>query len=278
MIQETGPFPGDPHWPANRQNYVPPLTEYFFELKKFLQTTKQQLPVAIVAAVFGVMNVAFGQVAFRLVVALGFSLVTVASTHYEVTMLWPEFNVAAQLFIAAEVALITSWIVYQSFQGAKLILGFLFGMLISALLEAALHTENWPINFSVGWYSAWALIGVLAFTIFEKYTMALLTPVVGGFCLASSIGYFMMYATSCSPHHPKWLHPMGDCWLDFAASLLGSHKPAGVFGTIQTQGFLTPTIDLDKVFGRLLWLTIFYIGMKLQWSLAKKVAPKKFVK
>jgi hypothetical protein len=279
MIQPKyeGPEPGEPHWPANRQDYVPPLTEYFFQLKTWLETTKEQMPVVGVVVVFGFINVVFGQAAFRLVVALGFALVTVASTHYEVMMIWPDLTVAAQLFILAEVALLTGWIVYQSFQGAKMVLGFLFGMLISALWEATLHTENWAPNFSVGWYSAWALIGVLMFTALEKYTMAVLTPVVGGFLLSSSLGYIIMFATYSSPHHPTWMHPEGDCWLDFAGALLGSQKPAGVIGTIETPGFVTPSINVDKVLGRLLWFFIFYTGMKLQWKLAK-VAPKKFLK
>eukprot|EP00746_Dinoflagellata_sp_MGD_P162951 gnl/MRDRNA2_/MRDRNA2_90725_c0_seq1.p1 gnl/MRDRNA2_/MRDRNA2_90725_c0~~gnl/MRDRNA2_/MRDRNA2_90725_c0_seq1.p1 ORF type:complete len:362 (+),score=67.57 gnl/MRDRNA2_/MRDRNA2_90725_c0_seq1:66-1151(+) len=276
MIQK-GPAPGDPHWPANRQDYVPPLAQYFFDLKMWMETTKAQLPIAGVLAIFGFVNVLFGPAAFRIVVALGFSLVTMASTHYEVMMLWPDLNMPAQIFIIAEVAALTGWIVYQSFTGAKMVLGFLFGMLVSALLEAALHTEHWPANFSVAWYSAWAVFGVLMFTVLEKYTMAFLTPIVGGFLLSSSLGYVIKFASN-HPNHPVWMHPAGDCWLDFAGALLGSHKPAGIFGVIQTPGFVVTSFNLDTVLGRLLWLLIFYVGMKLQWRFAKGsnyVAPAK---
>lgn len=274
-IGPTKSMPGNPTWPMNRQDYVPPFTKYVFELKNLLETWDKQWVVAAGVGALGIVNVAFSQAAFRIVVTLGFSLVTVASTHYEVTMLWPGLDKPAQIFIAAEVTLLTAWIVYQSFVGAKTILGFLLGIFISALLEHSLHTEQWPASYSVAWYSGWAIIGVLSLTTFEKYTMAVLTPILGGFLLASSIGYLIMYSMMQAKGHPNWVHIHGYCWLDFASSLLVSQKPAGIFGTIQTPGFLVPSVDIDKVLGRLLWFAIFYTGAKWQWYLAKKPEKKK---
>merc|ERR1719428_1814502 len=71
--------PGEPHWPANRQDYVPPLMQYFDQLKTWLQTTKQQLPVVGVVAILGFVNVVFGPAALRVVITLVFSSTTVAS-------------------------------------------------------------------------------------------------------------------------------------------------------------------------------------------------------
>merc|ERR1712224_856208 len=71
-------------------------------------------------------------------------------------------------------------------------------------------------------------------------------------------------------HIPNWLQIHGGCWLEFAGALLGGEAPAGIFGTYATKGFVVPSIDVDRVLGRLLWFVIFYNGFKWQWTRAKK--------
>jgi len=282
VAAEPQEAPGAAHWPASKSAYVPPLEGYFSQLSIWLQTVNQQWAVATVAFAFGLLNLLYGVASYRLVLTIGFTLVSAASAQYEVTLIWPDLHVLEQIFIVAEVGLLTALIVYMSIPGCNTILGVMLGLSISALLEVILHTENWHLNAAVIWYSVWGVIGVLLLTFFQKRTLAVLTPSVGGFLIASSIGYFVKFAVwkmlqQPHPDVPDWLvnekNIHGDCWLDFAGALLGGAKPAGIFGTYHNENF---TVNIDRALGRLFWLWLYYAGMKFQWKKEKEMKEKSF--
>jgi len=280
-IQETGAAPltesllGDPaeaHWPASRSAYVPPLVEYFHELKVFLNAEKPQWMVAAVAGAFGALNLASGPTSFKTTLLVGVGLMGAASGQYEATLLWPSLNMVQQIGIAAAAGLLSAFIVFQAFHGALTVLGFLLGLGITVLLEPYFHTELWPLNVSLGWYSAWGLIGVLLITFFQRHTLSLLTPCLGGFLLSSCLGYLVQRG-ALSSHQPgtnvpDWMAIHGDNWLDFADALLGTTS-AGVFAIHATPGFVYDTVDIDRCLGRLLWFVLFYMGWKFQWKIAR---------
>jgi len=270
--------PGDAHWPASRSAYVPPLVEYFYELQVFLRSWPNQWQVAVVAGVFGMINLVNGPISFKMMILAAFSLVGAASAQYEAKLLWPSLNVAQQIAIAAEGGLLSGFVMFRSIQGATTLLGLLFGLSITVLLEPFFHTELWQLNMSLGWYSAWALMGVLLLTFFQRRTLSLLTPCLGGFLLSSCVGYLTQIAVWCSFHQPNskappdWVIFHGDCWLDFAGALLGTSS-AGIFGITPTPGGVAimghQTLDLDRCLGRLLWFVLFYVGLKYQMSQAR---------
>jgi len=285
-IQETRVAPltesllGDPaeaHWPASRSAYVPPLVEYFHELKVFLNAEKPQIMVAAVAGAFGVLNLASGPTSFKTTLLVGVGLMGAASGQYEATLLWPSLNMVQQIAVAALVGVLSAFIVFQSINGAMMILGFILGLGITVLLEPFFHTEQWPLNVSLGWYSAWGIMGVLLLTFFQRRTLSLITPCLGGFLLSSCLG-FLVHEVAMSPYKPNsaqtqptppaWEAFHGDCWLDFAGALLGNAR-AGIFGIVSTPGFVFETVDVDKTLGRLLWFVLFYMGAKFQWKIAK---------
>jgi len=267
--------PGAAHWPASRSAYVPPLLQYFQDFHVYLKTMNKQWAVAGVAAALGLLQVVTGPTSFKTVVILGFSLMSAASAQYEATLVWPQLNIPQQIFVSAAAALVAAFVVYNSLDGITTVVGFLFGLAISALVEPLFHTELWKLDQSIAWYSAWAVVGVLLFTQFQKYTLALLTPAVGGFLLSSSIGYFTMlaaWAAEQQPHNnlPQGLDIRGDCWIDFAVALLGQDYSVGIFHSVATPGLAVPSVEPDKVLGRVLWFLIFYLGMKRQWINAKR--------
>jgi len=270
------PSPADAgvaHWPASRTKYVPPLVEFFHEGFAWLKSTDQQVAVAGAAGVFGLLNVVNGPHSFKIVLMVGLALLAAASAQYEAKLVWPGIATQQQLFVAAYAGLLTARMAYDSIQGAVTIVGFLFGLGISALLEPFFDTSIWSLNASVVWYSVWALVGILSFTCFQKYTLAFVMPTLGGFLLSSCLGYFIMVVFQQQPHssQPPWMVIQGNCWLDFAGALVGGGAPAGIFGTLKTPGFdLASSIEPDRVLGRLLWFLFFYVGMKRQWNLGNR--------
>lgn len=272
--------PGKAHWPASRSDYVPPFAEFVYELKIYLETMNMQWAVAAVAAAFGIFNLLSTQTSFKTHLTLGFALIGAASAHYEVTMIWPQLNMILKLVVAAEASLLTGYIMYQSFTGAKMICGLILGLSISYFLEQFLQTETWPLKYAAGWYSAWAFIGILMLTVLAKYTLAILTPCLGGFLLSSSIGFFVKlavfnYSASPGANIPHWIQMHGKCWLDFAGALLGGEAPAGIFGTVATPGFAIQSVDADRILGRILWFVLFYTSAKWQWKQARGQAAAK---
>jgi len=263
--------PGAAHWPASTSAYVPPLVQYFTDLDTYLRTMEKQYLVAGAAGLLGVLQLVHGPASFQIVLLTIFPLMAAASAQYELTLVWPSVNVQQQVAVAAGAAALAGLVVYQSLQGATVLVGFLFGLGVSALLEPCFHTEQWQLNVSLGWYSAWALMGILSFTFFQKYTLALVAPILGGFMLSSAIGYFVAfgaYVTSKNPRDqgqmPDWVHIQGSCWLDFAGALLGCETKAGIIGDIKTPG----NVDADRVLGRVLWFVLCWIGMKIQYRAA----------
>jgi hypothetical protein len=281
MQKEVAPLalveePGDTHWPSDRQEYVPPLVRYFFELNTWLQTYKQQWAIAAVAGLLGLMNLLNGPTSFKTMLTLTFSLVATATAYYEVGLLWPQLTLPLQLVVMAEVAVLTAFIAQRCVEGCQAFLGLLLGLGVSALLEPLFHTETWQVTQSLIWYSAWAFTGVLSLTLFQKRTLAFFSPCVGGFLFSSCLGYLVKLvalASSKQPGNtmPNWVVIHGDCWLDFARTLLpNSPVSAGIFEIIPTPGFSVKEIDVDRVLGRLLWFVLFYIGLRWQIYCARK--------
>eukprot|EP00746_Dinoflagellata_sp_MGD_P072853 gnl/MRDRNA2_/MRDRNA2_29556_c0_seq1.p1 gnl/MRDRNA2_/MRDRNA2_29556_c0~~gnl/MRDRNA2_/MRDRNA2_29556_c0_seq1.p1 ORF type:complete len:355 (+),score=63.67 gnl/MRDRNA2_/MRDRNA2_29556_c0_seq1:52-1116(+) len=268
--------PSDTHWPSDRQAYVPPLVQYWFELHQWLQINNHQWAVAAVAGVLGLINLVNGPTSFKTMLMLIFSLVASASTYYEVKLLWPQLDFVLQAIIVAEAALLTGFVAYHSTEGCQAFLGLLLGLGVSVALEPLFHTETWQLNQAVVWYSAWAIFGVLSLTVFQKRTLAFFSPCLGGFLLSSCLGYeikLVAWASSQQPGNelPGWLVIHGDCWLDFARTLLpNSPVSAGVFEVIPTPGFPFKEIDVDRVLGRLLWFVLFYAGLRWQMFCARK--------
>lgn len=263
--------PGEAHWPASTSAYVPPLVQYFNDLDTYLRTMEKQYLVAGAAGLFGVLQLVHGPASFQTLLLTIFPLIAAASAQYELTLVWPSVNIQQQAAVAAGAAALAGLVVYQSLQGATILVGFLFGLGVSALLEPCFHTELWQLNFSLGWYSVWALMGILSFTVFQKYTLALVAPILGGFLLSSATGYFVAFGalvTSKNPQDagsiPDWLHIQGSCWLDFAGALLGCETKAGIIGNVTTPG----NVDPDRVLGRVLWFVLCWIGMKIQYRAA----------
>jgi len=274
LVQVLLATPGAFHWPASRAEYVPPLVEYFYDGLVWLKSTNQQFAVSAVMGACGILNMVSGPSSFKTVLVVGLALIAAASAQYEVTLVWPAIGKVQQIFVSAEVGLLTAFVVYKSIKGATIIVGVLFGFGISCFLEKYFHTEIWSLNVSLGWYAAWVFVGVVSLTYFQRRTLAILIPTLGGFLLSSSMGYFVMLAAwgaKQQPHNsvPDWLNIQGDTWLDFAQALLGSHVPAGIFGTMSTPGFMTGSIQPDRVMGRFLWFYFFYLGMKWQLHRAK---------
>jgi hypothetical protein len=267
---------GETHWPEDRQAYVPPLVQYWFELHTWLQINSHQWAIAAVAGVLGLINLVNGPTSFKTMLMLIFSLVAAASTHYEVSMLWPQLAFPLHLIVVAEVALLTAVIAYYSTEGCQAFLGLLLGLGVSIMLEPLFHTERWPLNQSLIWYSAWSFSGVLSLTLFQKRTLAFFSPCLGGFLLSSCLGYEIKLVAWASSQQkgntlPDWLIIHGDCWLDFARTLLpNSPVSAGIFEIIPTPGFMFKEIDIDRALGRLLWFVLFYIGLRWQMYCARK--------
>jgi len=189
--------------------------------------------------------------------------------------MWPDLNMVQQLIVAGEAAALAGWIVYQSLTGAKMILGLLSGLAISVFLDHYVHTENWPLNYSVAWYSAWAIIGILSLTVLGKYTLTILTPILGGFLVSSCLGFYICAAVvngetqETQKPLPNWMHVSSGPWINFAGALLGYEEPAGIFGSVEAPGFVVKEIDIDRVLGRLAWFVLFYISAKFQWKRAR---------
>merc|ERR1719159_1629384 len=113
--------------------------------------------------------------------------------------------------------------------------------------------------------------GYRAFTVGQRYVLAIFTPALGGFLCASALCYLVKLWVSNSvstTSPPGWVDLRGAVWLDFASELLGGEH-AGIFKPYATPGFPFSSIDFDKLPGRFLWLALFIVGMKRQWNLAK---------
>jgi len=271
-----GDAPGDALWPADRQEYVPPLVRYLFDLHNFLLSYKQQWVIAAVVGVLGLINLVNGPTSFKTMLIVLFSSVAAASTYYEVQLIWPQLHLPLQLIVVAEATLLTAFIAYHSTEGFQAFLGLLLGLGASLLLDPLFHPETWPLTHSLIWYSVWAFWGVLSLTLFQKRTLAFFSPCLGGFFLSSCIGYLIRlvaWASSQQPGNklPNWVVIHGDCWLYFARTLLpNSPVSAGIFEVIATPGLPFKEIDVDRVLGRLLWFALFYAGLRWQWYCVRK--------
>jgi len=265
------PYPGTtPGVVPSSGKYVPPFVEFFHEGIAWLKSTNKQAQVAGVVGAFGLLNVVNGPLSFKTVLTIGLALVMATIAQYEAALVWPWIVTEQQICVAAYAGLLTARIVYDSIQGATTIVGFLFGLGISAALSPFFDTAVWDPNVNVAWYSLWAVVGILSLTYFQRYTLAFIMPTLGGFLLSSSLGYLIMFAFAGQQHNPPWVVIQGKCWLDFAGALVGGDAPAGIFGTLPTPGFaLATSVDPDRWLGRLLWFFFFWVGMKRQWDLAK---------
>lgn len=264
---------GQPMFPEDETKYVPPLAQYFHEVDAWLRSMTPQWGVAIVAILFGAVSVWNGPASFKFVVVCGTSLIAAGSARYEVLLLWPDLNPIQQIVVAVEVGLLAAYVLHRSFTGTKVIIGVTFGIGISMQMDPLMHTERWPVNACLIWYSACAFLGIAAFTVCERYVLAIVTSLLGGFLCASTLGFLVNAFTSFiiyrSDNVPAWLDVRGSSWLDFASELL-TGEDAGIFKPYAIEGSPVSNIDFDKLLGRALVLVFFFIGLKRQWRLAKE--------
>jgi len=275
---------GQPDWPTKSSEYVPPLEMYWKELVHWMSTVKPQAGVAGGSLLFGLINVINGPHSFRVVVIAGVSMIAAGSAKYEVSLVWPDLNMIQQLVVAVEVGLVVAYILHKSFDGIRIILGLALGLGCSVLLEPFMHTEFWPLNASVIWYSFFAIAGVvLGYTSYNRHVLALLTPCLGGFLCATALGFFAKTFMESNFHpangpakpEPHWAEIRGDSWLDFASELLTGAPSAGIFKPYQASE--TYSINFDRMAGFFVWFILFLIGAKRQWRLAVQKADEEIL-
>jgi len=264
---------GQPDIPEGQSNVR--LTYYFYEADALLRDMNLLWIEALVAICFGAVNLRNGPASFKSVVVGGMSLVAAGIARSEVMLHWPNLNLIQQIVVAVEFGLVTAYVLHKSFRGTQVVIGATFGIAVSLQMDPWLHFESWPVNACLIWYSVFAFLGIVAFTYGERYVLAFVTPLVGGFLCASGLGFLIKYSTSVyiEQHQgisvPAWIEVRGTCWLDFASELL-SGEHAGIFKPYPTPGFPVSSIDFDKLLGRSLWLVLFIVALKRQWRLAKE--------
>merc|ERR1712118_632432 len=107
----------------------------------------------------------------------------------------------------------------------------------------------------MGWYSVFGFLGIAAFTVGQRYVLAIFTPALGGFLCASALCYLVKLwvtnsVSTTSP--PGWVDLRGAVWLDFASELL-EEKMQESSNPMPLQAFhsraLTSTSCLGASFG-----------------------------
>lgn len=242
---------------------------YKNELVHWLKDVKPPWKPAAGALFFGLVNVINGPASFRAIVILGISLLAAGSAQYEVALVWPDMTVMQQMVAAVEVGLVVAYVLHKSFDGIRILLGLLLGLTISVLIEPFMHTEFWPLNASVIWYSCFAIAGVfLGYTSYNRNVLALLQPFLGGFLCASAFGFLVKNAMEGQPNPPHWAELRGADWLDFCTALLTGSNTAGIFKPYApTAGYF---INFDRWAGLFVWFMCFALGAKRQWRLANE--------
>jgi len=268
---------GAPHWPGKSSEYIPPIAMYKNELIAWLKDVQPQWKPAAGALFFGLVNVINGPASFRTMVMLGVSLLAGGSAKYEVALVWPDMTMMQQLIVAVEVGLVVAYVLHKSFDGVRIVLGLLLGVTVSVLLEPFMHTEFWPLNASVIWYSCFAIAGVfLGYTSYNRNVLALLQPFLGGFLCASAVGFLVKNLMEGSFHppagpakpEPQWAELRGACWIDFCSELIYGSNTAGIFKPYApSAGYV---INFDRWAGLFVWFMCFALGAKRQWRLANE--------
>jgi len=255
------------------------LKSFQNEVGQLLRHRDFQWAIAFVSCVFGFVALLDGRRSLKWLVVVAVGLATLGFQLRQFQPAGRDEMTATALYVAAlEISLFMGYVVYQGWEGAQILIGFVLGMYLFdvlcnfASLIPYFDSLAQQVPVMVGLLSLTVLMSMLA--IHEKHggrkVLGVLAPIVGSGLIVSGIGWLAI--ASCSLSDPL---PIGvtvapadvPSVIEFWNMIVfpTSSKAVGVFGA--GDKFLVigdAKYSLDRVTGVFFWIVFFLLGMRYQ--------------
>jgi len=234
---------------------------------------------AAIAFVFGCVMVFDGESVFKWLVIGVVTIVAciMAKNEATYTLKLDEGSLVGD-FVGIEVGALVAWAAYVGIDGVMILVSAIIGGLLADSLQKVLASHGVALVehrlLVVVFFTAWVAFAVWLFKRKGHLSwLAVLSPIIGGALVSSAVSFAV---TELATHRMMaWfaqhgLQPAGGNWTAFLQLLCGGPDVGLFVGSPRNPAALGGRWPLDRIFGCLLWLILFYCGAQTQLRKVKE--------
>lgn len=207
------------------------LLGYLFTSFDRIQTSPHQDKISIAVLLLGLVCAWDGPLFYSALFTIIAAVIAASLADYEVQASELTVDSASQAVVLIQVGAATALATHFGFDGSQVLFGVVIGLCGVYGCGWAPSTDQALQGFGLFFYSNGAILGCLIFTVWRHLFLKTLTPLVGGFLVATGLGALLSRAYMAAAGVQLAILPLSHLdWASSADFLLGTRGHGGMLG------------------------------------------------